>query len=294
MQPYSPVAMKKRAVTDGDEKMDSKALVDVVVVQEDNSVLTQSTTTQNVPNQTTESNIRALSNHLERVAEQVTAQQQDMQILVEQIKVMHLKQTRTENTANTVVGKLDQVLSRVQAAQLSAEDRTESVQNAVQSQLEQQEQIKIAQELSVEEIRRQQERIAALNERQNQFTSWDQEMSDPWRRKEETIPNEDENRRNARRHSMPAETIPSLNVHGAKFATVVYSQITNPPNLTPERYEEWGRSLGLWLEINEGIQVGRLVATMGVSATPMLKGVLNDYFESTKGRKEDRSAVDFV
>ena len=94
------------------------------------------------------------------------------------------------------------------------------------------------------EIRLQQERIDDLDSRQTQFTTWGQEMSDPWETQSGNVPNGDISSERNRRHSATDGVPPDQNAHGAsKFATVVYSQIATPPISTPGRYEEWGKSL---------------------------------------------------
>ena len=174
----------------------------------------------------------------------------------------------------------------MQAAQASGDQRSGTAQQVVQTQLEQRGEIKLSQEMSVGEIRRQQDRMGEMDARQTKYTSWGKEMSDPWETKGGPISTEEVSGGPTRRHSAPGISPPSKNVHGAsKFATVVYSEITNPPAFTPERYEEWKKSLGRWMGINERIQDGRPLATMGVSETHMMKGVPNDYLESTKVRQ---------
>ena len=80
------------------------------------------------------------------------------------------------------------------------------------------------------------------------------------------------------------------NVH----STVAYSQIASPPFSNQERLGWWKKSSGCWVEINDDINEGRLLASLGVNATPILKGFLPDYFETAKTFKVGRSPRAFL
>ena len=77
-------------------------------------------------------------------------------------------------------------------------------------------------------------------------------------------------------------------------STVAYQQITPAPEFNLERYEDWKKSMTWWQELNMGTDQNRLLATVGIAANPVVKGILQDYFESTKQEKSRRSVDAFM
>ena len=93
-----------------------------------------------------------------------------------------------------------------------------------------------------------------------------------------------------RREGAPVD---SGNLQG-RPTTVVYSNITTPPVLVLERYEDWKKSTMWWTELHAGIDEARLLAEVGVHATGVAKGILQDYFESTKLQRFSRTVKAYI
>ena len=76
--------------------------------------------------------------------------------------------------------------------------------------------------------------------------------------------------------------------------TIVYSQVTTPPQFALERFEEWKRPIAWWLELNDGIAQHRLLASLGVNSSGILKSMMQDYFDQTKHDRDSRCVQSFI
>ena len=77
-------------------------------------------------------------------------------------------------------------------------------------------------------------------------------------------------------------------------STVVYQQITPAPVFNLDRYEDWEKSTTWWKEMNRGKVPNRPLATVGVTSSPLVKSILQDYFDRTKMDKNSRTLEGFM
>ena len=72
-------------------------------------------------------------------------------------------------------------------------------------------------------------------------------------------------------------------------AALAYSQIANPPRFPIYKFAVWRHEISRLVDSYDGVNQGRLLAAIGVASSPLLKGALGDFSESTKANKNTRS-----
>ena len=288
--------MKRRALSDsalgGEWEFDNSVLVADKVNQTAAKLEFQTTNEMKVNYATTD---------------QLNQQNENMNLLARKVADLSHAQLESNATANQLVAKIASMMEVIDRShqQLGADariqaERTRNQDDSLQYVRGIQEQWWNQSAGLADNQARHQAELWNQHQRLQGINQWKEQVQSSMYQSANTNGEYHERRRSAPDAYIPDESMPpprrvTMPECGAPaLSSVVYSQISDPPNFDENRYEDWKKAMQWRQEISAGTDSNRLLATLGTSAKGSLKIVLQEYFDNTRLNRHLRTVDAFI